>query len=212
MGRKAGVTAQETKAGLLKAAAVVFGRRGYEGATISEIASEAKLSSGSIYAHYKGKAQLFLAVLEEHGRSELARHLRDDTALDVAQFLIYAGSNLDRRPIAERTLLVEAIMAAKHDPEVRSALSAWFTDQHEFFRTSLRAAQEAGRLRRDFSPAAAARFAAAVALGTLLLDVLDVPRPGQEDWSQLIRDVVGSLQADPPAPPRLTRRSRSATG
>lgn len=209
MGRRAGVTAEQTKAGLLKAAARVFARRGYEGATISEIAAEAELSSGSIYAHYEGKAGLFLAVLEEHGRSELARHLHDDGPLDIAQFLIYTGSHLDERPVAERTLLIEAIMAAKHDPEVRAALSTWFTDQHEFISSSLRSAQKAGRLREDFSAPAAARFAAAVSLGTLLLDVLDMPLPTKGDWSDTIRRAVGAFQADP-VPPAPSGKGRSA--
>lgn len=208
MGRRAGVTAEQTKAGLLQAAARVFARRGYEGATISEIAAEAQLSSGSIYAHYDGKAQLFLAVLEAHGRSELSRHLHDDAPLDIAQFLIYAGSHLDDRPVAERTLLIEAIMAAKQDPEVRSALSRWFTDQHQFVSASLQAAQKAGRLSSDFSPSAAARFAASVTLGTLLLDVLDLPQPSKGDWSDTIRRVVGAFEAvdDSAAPVKRGRR------
>lgn len=196
MGRRAGVSADQTRTGLLDAAARVFARRGYEGATVAEIASEANLSSGAIYAHYDGKAKLFLAVLETHVRSELARHLHDDAPLDIAQFLIRAGSSLDRRPAAERTLLIEAIMAAKHDPEVRLALSRWFADRHEFVSSSLRTAQDAGRLQSEFSPSAVARFAAAVSLGTLLLDVLELPQPSQADWSDTIRRVVGTFQTD----------------
>ena len=198
MGRRAGVSAEETKDELLKGAARVFSRRGYEGATISDIATEANLSSGSIYAHYDGKAGLFLAVLEAHGRAEVERLLHEEGPLDVAQLLIYAGSQLDRRPVAERTLLIEAIMAAKHDPDVRKALSTWYSDQQQFMATSMAAAQRSGQLRHDFSPAAAARFAVSVTLGSLLLDVLDLPAPSRQDWTDTIRRVVGAFQTDGP--------------
>ena len=192
MGRRSGVTAEQTRTELLEAAARVFARRGYEGATIAEIASEAELSTGSIYAHYSGKAQLFLGVLEAHGRDETARHFHGD----VASFLIMAGSRLDRRPVAERTLLIEAIMAAKHDPEVRAALSARFTDRQKTMANALQNAQEDGVLDPDFPAMAAARFAAAVSLGTLLLDVLDLPRPSRSDWESTIERVVGAFAVD----------------
>jgi AcrR family transcriptional regulator len=70
MGRKAGVAAEETKASLLSAAAKVFARRGYDGASISEITSEAGLTSGAIYAHYGSKAELFNATLEAREETE----------------------------------------------------------------------------------------------------------------------------------------------
>jgi len=197
MGRKAGVSAEETKEHLLRSAARVFALRGYVGATISDISTEAKLSTGSIYAHYDGKASLFLAVLEAHGRSELGRHLQEEGTVDIAQFLIYAGSHLDDRPVAERTLLIEAIMAAKHDSDVRAALSNWFAEQQKLMSFSLRTAQKSGLLRPDFSPAAAARFAAAVSLGSLLLDVLDMPSPSKKDWADTVRHAVGAFQNDP---------------
>lgn len=195
------MTAEQTREGLLEAAARIFARHGYEGATVAEIAAEAGLSSGSIYSHYEGKAGLFLAVLEGHGRAEMARRVRDAGPLDVAGLLVRAGSNLDRRPVAERTLLIEAIMAAKHHPEVRRALSGWFREQQVRIATAMTAAQADGIMDPDFPTGAAARFAAAVSLGTLVLDVLDLPRPSREDWAATIERVVGAF-ATPPRPIR----------
>ncbi len=50
---------------LLDAAVEVFARRGYERATIDEIAAEAGLSKGTVYWHFDSKADLFQALLEE---------------------------------------------------------------------------------------------------------------------------------------------------
>lgn len=72
MGRRAGVSAQETRAQLLDAAARVFAERGYDGAGIADIARTAGLSSGAIYAHFSSKAELFTTVLELAGEREIS--------------------------------------------------------------------------------------------------------------------------------------------
>lgn len=63
-----------TRAGLLSTAAKVFARRGYQGASVEEIAEEAGYSHGAVYSNFDGKADLFLAVFEEY-MAERAREL-----------------------------------------------------------------------------------------------------------------------------------------
>jgi AcrR family transcriptional regulator len=50
---------------LICAAAAVFLRRGFQAATLREIAAEAGMTTGAVYSNFDGKAGLFLAVLEE---------------------------------------------------------------------------------------------------------------------------------------------------
>ena len=42
----------------------LFGRYGYEGVSIGDIAKAAKLSKGALYWHFKGKEELYLACLK----------------------------------------------------------------------------------------------------------------------------------------------------
>ena len=63
-----------TRSELLSTAARVFARRGYNGASIEEIAEEAGYSHGAVYSNFDGKADLFLAVFEEY-MAERAREL-----------------------------------------------------------------------------------------------------------------------------------------
>jgi AcrR family transcriptional regulator len=53
---------QRTRDLLLDAAQQVFGRRGFEGASLEEIAEAAGYTRGAIYKHFGGKEELFLAV------------------------------------------------------------------------------------------------------------------------------------------------------
>jgi AcrR family transcriptional regulator len=50
---------------LVGAAADVFLRRGFQAATLREIAAEAGMTTGAVYSNFDGKADLFLAVLQE---------------------------------------------------------------------------------------------------------------------------------------------------
>jgi AcrR family transcriptional regulator len=53
------------RAAILTAARTVFVRDGYHGTTVEAIAREAGLTIGALYSRFDGKADLFLALLEE---------------------------------------------------------------------------------------------------------------------------------------------------
>lgn len=62
---------QDTREKLLAAAEQVFARRGYEGATVKEIAAEAGCNVSLISYHFDGKEGLFKTLLEGFGRERL---------------------------------------------------------------------------------------------------------------------------------------------
>lgn len=55
----------ETRASLLAAAAEVFSQRGFQAASVDEVAEAAGFTKGAVYAHFEGKEDLFLAMLDE---------------------------------------------------------------------------------------------------------------------------------------------------
>ena len=61
---------------ILTAARTVFGKRGFHGATIEEIAEEAGLSNGAIYYNFESKSDLFFELLEERTDERVA-HMRE---------------------------------------------------------------------------------------------------------------------------------------
>ena len=56
----------QTRAALLATAANVFAERGYQGASVEEIAERAGFSHGAVYSNFAGKEDLFLAVFEDY--------------------------------------------------------------------------------------------------------------------------------------------------
>ena len=54
------------RAELLRLAAEMFAERGFRATTVRDIADAAGILSGSLYHHFGGKAELWLAVYEQH--------------------------------------------------------------------------------------------------------------------------------------------------
>jgi AcrR family transcriptional regulator len=59
---------QQTRDVLIEAATEVFARRGFEGASLEEIAETAGFTRGAIYKHFAGKEELFFAVSDGANR------------------------------------------------------------------------------------------------------------------------------------------------
>src|SRR5438132_7088046 len=60
-----------TRHALLDAASQVFAQRGFEGASLEEIAETAGYTRGAIYKNFDGKEDLFLAVLDRRIAAQL---------------------------------------------------------------------------------------------------------------------------------------------
>ena len=63
---RAGGRAQATRATLLAAAREVFAESGFAQANIAEVVARAGASVGSLYHHFGGKADLYLALFEDY--------------------------------------------------------------------------------------------------------------------------------------------------
>ena len=197
MGRKAGVTVAETRDALLRAAAVVFARDGYEGASIADIAAEAGISSGPIYTHFGGKAELFAATLRAYDERTLDEVLGRVEAHDAATILAAFGRALTAsdKPRPEAGLLIEAIVAARRDPAAAELVAERLAARERAVRRLVSAGQRSGDLDERVSPSAVARFSLVVGLGSLLVDVAGLDRTDQEEWSRLIAGITRSMRA-----------------
>jgi AcrR family transcriptional regulator len=204
MGRKAGVTADDTRRDLLGAAARVFALKGYDGASIADITNEAGLSSGAIYAHYGSKAELFVAVVRAHARqnfSDLAGlERRDDLdtpaerITDVAGFFVRAGSSYAGREPSDAALMIEAIVASKRHPEVAELVASWMEEGESVLADVIRAAQAQGLADASTSAAALSRFVMMVGLGARLASALQLPAVDRDEWSALIEQLVDVIR------------------
>lgn len=81
-----------TKEKIKKAALSSFAQKGYEGATMQEIAEAVGINKASIYNHYKGKEDLFLAVYDDVAieyEKLLKRMIRDSEDMEIPDKLLH---------------------------------------------------------------------------------------------------------------------------
>lgn len=196
MGRIAGVTAEETRERLITAAAQCFADDGYEGTRVSEIARSAGVSNGALYAHFEGKADLLVAAIRARAPHELATMFLADPEHSLLDLLVTIGAGLPRRDRRRSSLIVEALVAARRDPEVRRLMRSRLGEQSAWLQELVVVAQAHGEVDDALAPEAIARLCLVVVLGSAL--VLD--RPADEDaWAALVSRVVDAIR--PPSQP-----------
>jgi AcrR family transcriptional regulator len=177
---------------LLRAAADVFARRGYEGTRVSEIAEAAGLSNGALYAYFGSKAELLVDALRAHGQRMLAELVSAYPARSINDLLLQTGRSLHRQREPDDQLVVEALIAARHDEEVAAPMRGYVRERADWLAALVRDAQDRGELDPAIAPSAVAHFCLALAAGTALVspDLNDVD---DEEWAALLARLLAAL-------------------
>jgi AcrR family transcriptional regulator len=187
-----------TRSGLLVAAREVFISQGYAQAGVTEIVARAGASVGSLYHHFSGKADLYLALFDqlesdyvERTRSAVHRARDAGVADPMVLFLVGARGYLDVS-IEQRELA--GVFARGDGPpgfEIvwQERLRDWVSKNTEFFARSGEPLDEA---------------AAIVMTGAMMLAVSELARAEDSRRARQIADGVISVLS------RLETRSGQA--
>jgi AcrR family transcriptional regulator len=79
MSPRKSVQQELTRGMIMNAARDLFIKKGYQHVSMRQIAKELDYSHGAIYYHFKNKAELFYALVEEHF------HMLDDTLIEIME-------------------------------------------------------------------------------------------------------------------------------
>ena len=194
----------ELRERLLRAAAAVFARQGYDGTKIMDVVRESGLSTGAVYGRFRSKNDLLREAIVT--RSHNAARLGSD-GLDRVADLITAGATRTDAPLSDaEALRLEAFVTARREPEVAQALA----DAHVLFRKRMapltEAARHDGTVDDDIDPEAVLFLVRILNLGLLLHRGSGLPGPDEDSWRALVDRVVASFghndQTIPPASDR----------
>jgi AcrR family transcriptional regulator len=194
VGRRAGVSAVETRQELLDATLRVLLARGYGGARISEIAREAGVTPGSIYNHFTSKADLIIAAIAEQAPDAISNLLAQGDGASVMETFRALGSSIDRHAREMGPLLLELIVAARRDPEVAHVVAAEFAEKEAMTTDVIRLARDRGEVDPALDVEALARLSHLVALGSLVVGALDLKPVDPDSWAEVIDRVLDAVQ------------------
>ena len=206
-----------TRAELLATAAGVFARRGYNGASVEEIAEEAGYSHGAVYSNFDGKADLFLAVFEEY-MAQRARELaatqvglEDDEPLE-ARARALADQWMERFAHDRESFLLhmEFIAHAGRDPELAGRFGTRSASLREAVAGYIAHYQDLEGIESALPPADLAMVLRALGIG-LAVEALVSPDAVRDDlYGDFVELLVTLLREHGSAEPRARpRRSES---
>lgn len=178
---------------ILDAATRVFAEKGFERATIREIAGVAGIADGTIYNYFANKSALLLALLDRLNETEgRESHFAAGAEIDMGDFLrgylaqrfaTLASTGFDIFQVLFSEILVNRELRARYYREV---IAPTFT----IGEAALQQRIEQGAL-RPLDPSLTARVLAGMVMGVLLLRLLG-DQPLQERWDE-VPDVLTTL-------------------
>lgn len=179
------VSAPSTRERLIAAAIEVFRSDGYEGARVQDVARAAGMTTGAIYANYRGKADLLFDAIADRTDTELDGLLQSTTAHETRELLGVLGDRLVQ-PRREPPLLLEAIVAARRDGTLRELLHERLGAREELVARLVDQGKRESSIDPELDTAVLARFCVTVALGALVARALELDPPAPEEWHSLI--------------------------
>lgn len=176
-----------TRSALLKAAAQVFRTVGFAKAGVSEVVAAAGASVGSLYHHFSGKADLYLALYEEFQQRQQDRthqavvEARSDGESDPTRLMNIAARAYLLGCIEEREttrLFFSGDGPPGFDYQLRARLTQWTDRNVALFRKADEPVDEALLI---------------VVSGAMLLAVAEVVQREDAEARRLADDITGLL-------------------
>jgi AcrR family transcriptional regulator len=185
---------RRTRERLLDAAAEVFNRLGYHGASLEAVAEAAGFTKGAVYSNFATKGELFAALLQRYTEQRLAAQAGILETASFEQLADYAGEAL-RQQASEQSswdlLQVEFWLAAMRDPALRDLLVEGSDDLYRQTGELLDAKLAEAGLVSAFDGAELARLMNALGSGLLLQVYLDPDAVDPGLFGRAIRILAG---------------------
>ena len=153
-----------TKELILRAAADAFARRGFDGASLVDIAAAAGVTTGAVYSHFRGKPELLLTVVSSTLEA-VDPHRRSEADVTPAYLHEWMAWLLAPEQTHLRALVAEIHHAAARDPEVTALLSGYGRQYTRMIAGMVARWQTAGLVAADRDPQAVAQLFLVEALG-----------------------------------------------
>jgi AcrR family transcriptional regulator len=194
---------ERTRQVLLDAAVVRFGRDGFRGASLAEIARDARMSGTAAYAYFPSKEALFFAAVDQdaaavlrEGLSSLDDHTKVDDWRTTVIFTLLAA--VERHPLARRILA-----GLEPDVTARVLTIPALEDLRRAFADRIRQQQRKRTVRIDVDADSIANGLVTIVM-SLLMSLVQI---GANAATLLGADVAAVLAAAL-SPPRRTPKPR----
>lgn len=197
MGRRAGISSDETREQLLAAAMEVVVARGYDGTRVAEIARVAGVTTGAIYNHFDSKADLLTSAIQDHGPGAFTELVDTTPGASVIDVFRELGAHLPERADQISPALMEIIVATRRDEDVAKALTVSVSHSEQQRRDLISRGQGAGVVDGDLDAQALSRLTTMIAFGSMVASALGLEPIDADDWGAVLDRLLRAVQPDP---------------
>jgi AcrR family transcriptional regulator len=183
---------RSTRDRLLDAAIDVFVEQGFEGARLQDIARGAGLTTGAIYANFRGKSELLFDAMGSRADAEFDTLLTRARGRDMRELLGLLADQLVA-PREQVPLLLDAVAAGRRDPEIAGALRHRLDAREHVIVELVERAKAEGAIDADVDTAAFARFCIMLAMGAVVMRTLQVEPPEGAAWHDVIARLLDAI-------------------
>ena len=184
-----------TRAALVELASDLFSTVGYARTSMRDIERQGPVTMGAIYGHFKNKAELLVAAIDDRMAKDLEDPYprRGDGSVDHIERLTQTAREFPKRRRL-RALLVQAAAAAQTDEDARTRVRE--TQQQHV--AGWVEGYEANRVRLGIDPGVdmetAVLYIWAVQLGLGVLEAFGMEPQSPAKWAEIQNRVARSLQ------------------
>lgn len=186
---------EERRAAIIRAAVDVFGRKGFDGANVADIAQAAGIGKGTVYLYFKSKEEIFLGIMKEYSFvPRLLDMLNTDTPVEetltnmMRQYLKYTK---------QHSAILRIFLQEGHRfPDVTAHVYSQVTLKgNEALAAYLQTQIDAGRIRPLTNPLLTARAIMGLLMSHLLTqEILGAKHITPVDDEEWIQEVITLIQ------------------
>jgi AcrR family transcriptional regulator len=195
-----------TRQHLLDAAAIVFAREGFHGATLDEVAATAGFTKGAVYSNFKSKDELFLELLDERVErqfavaTEVLESGSHETAEQLPRVRELLHSNRFFWEDAWTTLYLEFVLYSRRNPEAAAKLAATAQRTRELVTAMVENEYATVGTKPKYPTAHLAEISLALFNGLGIDRLVDPGSVTDETLDTVLQYLYDSLGVDDPAP------------
>jgi len=185
---------EERRAQILAAALACFSEKGYHAATMDDLVRASGLSKGSLYWHFRGKQDVFLAVFDRFAAEIFAAWDAAAAEVEDALELLRRFGEIAIEGVGSQGVLLRAWAEFFSHPEARERLAGVYRRSRETLAATLRRGIAQGEIRELPVEGMAAALTALIE-GLLLQAMVDADFEIRAHWPTLWDLACGGIAA-----------------
>ena len=189
-------TRSNSRAALIDAAFEEFTSKGYEATTVAGIAERAGVTTGALYAHFRGKLDLLLATVGLTPPDDIARSIDVLAALPRSATAQALTQRFRAAPDERTQLLLDVIVVARRDPRIAGVLRSGLEGYVSATAHAVAVATDAGAIDPVAGADDTSRLISLVNFGMIVLAALDAEPPSNEALRRAAEAILRTSRAD----------------